>query len=341
MVWEYRLRCQWLILVIQKSPALGSADTWHDLCIAKVSRQQCFLERHGDRLKTVSFFLACVSDVSVSKTAPVKIRPMILAGIVGMGVGSILADEQPATHERAGAPLPSSVLFADSEVISLFNGRNFDGWVMTDGSPVNDEWEVIDGMIHLKPHTGTRAGSIRTTETFECFELEFEWRVAAGGNSGVKYLASEADSPGGRHFLGCEYQLLDDAGHKNGRIPTKTAGSLYDLYAADPITKQLRPAGEFNHGRIVCHNGRIEHWLNGKKVVEAVVGSDDWEARRRQSKFGEIAGFADGPGVILLQEHLSEAWFRHLRLTRFLTASPSEKRHRKDAQFRDSAGSVP
>lgn len=209
------------------------------------------------------------------------------------------------------------------ESIALFNGRNFDGWVMTDGSPVNERWEVVDGAIHLKPHAGSRAGSIRTTETFEHFELEFEWRVAAGGNSGVKYLVREADSPFGRNLFGCEYQLLDDAGHKNGRTPTKTAGSLYDLYPPNPAAKQLQPAGEFNQGKIVCINGHIEHWLNGKKVVEAVIGSDDWQARRRQSKLADVAGLGEGPGVILLQEHLSEAWFRNLRLTRLPSGDPS------------------
>lgn len=237
-------------------------------------------------------------------------------GIAGAYAAIVLAGEQP---DRAGAAASSVAPKGRSE-ISLFNGRNFDGWVMTDGSPVNDHWEVIDGTIHLKPHAGSRAGSIRTIEAFECFELEFEWRVGIGGNSGVKYLAKEAESPFGRHLFGCEYQLLDDVGHKNGRTPAKTAGSLYDLYPADPAAKELRPAGEFNHARVVCKDGRIEHWLNGKKVVEAVIGSDDWEARRRRSKLAEVTDFARGPGVILLQEHLSEAWFRNLRLTRLPAA---------------------
>ena len=239
-------------------------------------------------------------------------------GILVASVAIVLADEQPDGAGVAG----SSVTPRGSDASKLFNGRNFDGWVMADGSPVNNEWEVIDGAIHLKPYTGRRAGSICTTETFECFELKFDWRIAAGGNSGVKYLVREADSPFGRHFFGCEYQLLDDTGHKNGRIPTKTAGSLYDLYPADPAGKVLRPAGEFNQGRIVCVNGRIEHWLNGKKVVDAVIGSNDWEDRRRQSKFADIAGLAEGPGMILLQEHLSEAWFRNLRLTRLPSGRP-------------------
>lgn len=201
------------------------------------------------------------------------------------------------------------------EPILLFNGRNFEGWVMTDGSPVNDGWEVVDGEIHLKPFDGTRAGSIRTIETFGSFELDFEWRVAPGGNSGVKYLAREAKSRFGRNFYGCEYQLLDDKGHKNGRKPLTSAGSLYGLYPPDPAAKQLRPIGEFNRSRIIVDGDRVEHWLNGKKIIEAVIGSDDWEARFRKSKVADVADFARQPGSILLQEHLSEAWFRNIRLT--------------------------
>lgn len=200
------------------------------------------------------------------------------------------------------------------ESVVLFNGRDFDGWVMTDGSPVNDGWEVVDGAIHLKPQQ-RRAGSIRTEKVFGSFELEFEWRVAKGGNSGVKYLAREADSPLGRHFFGCEYQLLDDLGHKNGRTPLTASGAIYGLYPPEPARKHLQPLGDFNRAKIVVDDQRIEHWLNGEKIVEATIGSDDWETRLRQTKFADVAGFAQKPGVILLQEHLSEAWFRNLRLT--------------------------
>ena len=239
-----------------------------------------------------------------------RIPPLFLAALVALCWNPLRAE-----------------LLADGDAIPLFDGRSFAGWVMTDGSPVNDGWEVVDGMIHLKPVAGPRPGSIRTTAAFENFELEFEWRVAAGGNSGVKYRLREADSPFGRHFFGCEYQLLDDAGHKNGRTPEKTAGSLYGLYPADPAAKQLRPEGEFNQGKIVCDDGRIEHWLNGRKVVEAVIGSDEWIARRQQSKLADVAGLAEGPGVILLQEHLSEAWFRNLRLTRLGKGNAADRPH--------------
>ncbi len=203
---------------------------------------------------------------------------------------------------------------ADAATIILFDGKTFDGWVMMDGGPVNDGWEVVDGAIHLKAGRA-RAGSIRTVEPFDNFVLEFEWRVAAGGNSGVKYRLKEAESEFGRHFFGCEYQLLDDARHKNGKNPLTTAGSLYGLYAPDRQAKRLRPLDEFNDGKIVVRGNHIEHWLNGKKIVEATIGNDEWEARVRKSKVGSVKDFAREEGFILLQEHLSEAWFRNLRLT--------------------------
>ena len=209
--------------------------------------------------------------------------------------------------------LSSSVATAEDTIL-LFDGKTLDGWVTLDDKPVTKGWEVVDGMIHLKIEK-ERAGYIKTTRSFKNFELEFQWRVAAGGNSGVKYLAKESLSDFGMRYYGCEFQLLDDKNHKNGRTPTKTAGSLYDLYAPDVDQKQLSPIDEFNHSRIVVDNGRIEHWLNGRKIVEATIGSTDWQVKVAKSKVSSVKDFAIGPGVILLQEHLSEAWFRDIRIT--------------------------
>lgn len=201
-----------------------------------------------------------------------------------------------------------------TEPQTLFDGKTLNGWVTLNDKPVTSGWEVVDGAIHIKLGE-ERSGYIKTTRTFKNFDLEFEWRVAEGGNSGVKYLAKESDSDRGRRYYGCEYQLLDDRKHKNGRTPTKTAGSLYDLYAPVTDQKRLKPPGEFNHSRIVVDNGCIEHWLNGRKIVEATLGSEDWRARFKKSKVSSVKDFAVGPGAILLQEHLSEAWFRNIRIT--------------------------
>jgi hypothetical protein len=201
----------------------------------------------------------------------------------------------------------------EESFVSLFDGKTFDGWVTLNDKPVGSGWEVVDGAMHLKA-AKKRPGSIKTVRSFENFVLEFDWRIAEGGNSGVKYLAKKSPSNFGTRFFGCEFQLLDDKRHKNGRTPRKTAGALYDLYAPDPAQKQLKPVGEFNHSKVVVDNGRIEHWLNGKRIVEATLGSEDWQARVRKSKLSSVKNFADGPGVILLQEHLSEVWFKNLRI---------------------------
>lgn len=197
--------------------------------------------------------------------------------------------------------------------ISLFDGKTFDGWVTLDNKPVTKGWEIVDGAIHVIVGK-QRSGYLKTTQSFENFELEFDWRIAPGGNSGVKYLAKESDSKFGVGYFGREYQLLDDKNHKNGRDPKKTAGALYDLYQPDAKVKELKPIGEYNHAKIVVDNGHIEHWLNGQKILEATIGSEDWQGRVKKSKLSSVKQFANGPGVILLQEHLSEAWFKNIRI---------------------------
>jgi len=220
---------------------------------------------------------------------------------------------------------------AGEETISLFDGETLNGWVTLDDKPVTQGWEVVDGTIHIQVQK-QRAGYIKTTRTFENFKLEFEWRVAKGGNSGVKYLAKESDSNRGRRYYGCEFQLLDDQGHKNGRTPSKTAGALYDLYAPNAEQKQLKPVDEFNHSMIVVDHGHIEHWLNGKKIVEATIGSDEWKTRVQQSKLKSVKDFANGPGVILLQEHLSEAWFKNIRITPLEPGPSTDTTPAKDSE---------
>ncbi|MDC0251623.1 DUF1080 domain-containing protein, partial [bacterium] len=115
----------------------------------------------------------------------------------------------------------SSASVANDPFISLFDGKTLDGWVTLDDQPITKGWEVVDGTIHVKVEK-ERSGYIKTTRTFENFELEFEWRIAQGGNSGVKYLVKDSDSDRGRAYYGCEFQILDDKRHKNGRTPQKT-----------------------------------------------------------------------------------------------------------------------
>ena len=211
----------------------------------------------------------------------------------------------------------------------LFDGESFTGWRGLGRDRVPEgHWSIENGTIRKvasgdvptapdgQPLAG---GDLMTLETFEDFELSFEWKVAEGANSGIKYNVSEelsTSEPPEHAALGFEYQVLDDALHpdaKNG--PNRTAAALYDLVPPDGDAKALRPVGEFNQGRIVFRDGRGEHWLNGKLVLAYELDSEDFRARLKASKYQPIAGFADRrAGHIVLQDHGDDVWFRHIKI---------------------------
>jgi len=208
-----------------------------------------------------------------------------------------------------GAPAGVSELEREAGWIDLFDGRSLAGWHTIGESGVRaDGWEIADGCLHLP--AGATGGDLVTDTTYGDFELELEWKVAPGTNSGIKYRVAE--TPGASAMLGPEYQVLDDAAQPSTEPPQLLAASLYALY--EPSAKQLAPLGSFNHTRIVARGTRIEHWLNGLRVLECDVGSADWETRRKASKFAPHADFARGRGRIGLQDHGGEVWFRNLRV---------------------------
>jgi len=195
--------------------------------------------------------------------------------------------------------------------ILLFDGETLQGWTTQDGQPVTKGWEVVDGMLHLRTG-GQRGGNIFTDREYGDFDLSFEWKIAAGGNNGVKYRVAQY----GNKTLGCEYQLIDDDGYGYKLPETGRTGALYDIY--EPNAKAMNPIGEFNQSRIVVCGDRIEHWLNGQLIVTAYVGSQEWRQRIAASKFADAEGFGENRwGKIMLTDHNSEVWFRSIELTPF------------------------
>ncbi len=190
--------------------------------------------------------------------------------------------------------------------IPLFDGHSLSGWTTPTGRSPRAGWFVEGTAIHLDPQLG-RPGPLVTESCYGDFELVFEWRLSAGGNSGIKYRVRDYDG----RVLGLEYQMIDDRGIGSLRPEQRTA-ALYDLYPpSGPRT--LRPPGEFNRGRIVVCGNRIEHWLNGRLVVCAIVGSPQWRERIANSKFAQIDGFGENHvGRIMLTDHNSKVTFRNL-----------------------------
>ena len=179
-----------------------------------------------------------------------------------------------------------------------------------DGKPVTKGWKVEEGLLHCPG----RVGSIYPEKEYGDFELVFEWKIAKGGNAGIKYrmVHYEKGLFGRANWLGCEYQILDDF-NRNADPKNQTA-SIYDLVAASK-EKKLNPHGEFNTGKIVAHGAKIEHWLNGERVVEADLASDEWKKQVANSKFGVVEGFFTSPkGKIQLQDHGNKVWFRKIKI---------------------------
>lgn len=190
-----------------------------------------------------------------------------------------------------------------TEPISLFNGKSLEGWTNKDGTLPGEGWTVEDSCIVRNE----KAGDLYSIETFKDFELTFEWKISEACNSGVKYRV--ADYSGA--VLGPEYQIIDDVGNRYKPDDLGATAAIYALKGASTC-KMIKPVGEFNTSKIIAKGNHLEHWLNGKKVVDIVIGSDDWENRHSASKFKKRPDFGTKEGRIMLQDHGGKVWFRNL-----------------------------
>lgn len=205
------------------------------------------------------------------------------------------------------------------DVKILFDGSSLDAWRGYAAEPVGKGWTIDDKTLHFD---GSGGGDIVTKEEFADFELTFEWRVAEGANSGVMYRVGLGEKA--PYLTGPEYQILDDDRHADGKNELTSAASLYALYA--PNDKQLNPVGEWNSAKIVAQGKRIEHWLNGKMVLDASIGAEDWNKRVAESKFKEWNKFATlSSGRVCLQDHGNKIWFRDIRIKVLSRTPPAKK----------------
>ena len=158
---------------------------------------------------------------------------------------------------------------------------------------------------------GSGGGDIATVKEYGNFELKFEWKVEAGSNSGIMYRVSLGDRA--PYFSGPEYQVLDDAKHRDGKNPTTSAGSLYALYA--PEGKKLLKVGEWNTGKIILSGSKVQHFVNGKKVVDVDMSTDAWKEKVAKSKFAKWTKFGkNSSGHIVLQDHGDKVWYRNIQV---------------------------
>lgn len=201
---------------------------------------------------------------------------------------------------------------ADSPWQSLFDGETLAGWVNGKGEPISEQdWIAEEGVLTCK---SKGSGSLISKREFGDFELQFDWKITARGNSGLKYRLAKF----GDRWLGLEYQILDDEGHPDATNgPIRQSAALYDLKpAADD--KPLKAVGEWNRGRIVVKEGVVTHFLNGQEVMKLVIPSPEWDERFAKSKYAKKQGFGvNERGKLMLQDHGDVVSYRNLRIREF------------------------
>ena len=191
----------------------------------------------------------------------------------------------------------------------LFNGEDASAWRTFGEDALRPQWQVVDGALTL---TEAGGGDITTGVPYDDFELEVEWRVEPGGNSGIFY-GVDADETVAAWKSGIEYQLLDDALHDNGEDPATSAGAVFGLYPAP--RGAVSPGGEWNTSRLTVRGDEVVQELNGVETARFEVGSTDFRERVAASKFAKHDGFGrSAQGLVVLQDHKDEVAFRSVRI---------------------------
>jgi hypothetical protein len=239
-------------------------------------------------------------DVGFKETFMKKtILIIMLLAITGMIVAAPQSPNSLTTKEKAeGWRL-------------LFDGTTFNGWrgYLQKEVP-SAAWKIEGNVLKTVPKAKGELNLI-TTDKFNDFEFSWEWSIAPGGNNGIKYFVTEARPSAPGH----EYQMIDDqtnAENKNG--PTHATAAFYDVLPASD-DKPLKPAGQWNVSRVVVRGNHVEHWLNGKKVLEYELGSDAVKAGIAKSKFSKFPDFGTKiQGHIMLTYHNDECSYRNLKI---------------------------
>ncbi|WP_116106308.1 DUF1080 domain-containing protein [Lewinella sp. IMCC34191] len=248
----------------------------------------------------------------------------------------VLSTCAPSQNESSAQTDSNTLAEPAGEWITLFDGETTDGWRGYNADEMPPGWVAEDGVLYFdteveleQDYTGGK-DILYGEREFDNFELQVDWKIPPGGNSGILYHVKEGyDAPS---EVAPEYQLIDDAGYADIHDLTgynsqfgvahpeqlqdwQSTAADYAMHTPDSTKKRLNPAGEWNSSRIVYTPERVEHWLNGEMVLSFVPYSDDWEEKRNSGKWKDAPDYAKfRSGYIVLQDHGSPLWFRNIRI---------------------------
>ena len=195
----------------------------------------------------------------------------------------------------------------------LFDGRSMNGWRAYKNQETNS-WTAAKGILYCKgseTDKSDKRADLITEDQFENFELSVDWKISAKGNSGILYMVTEQFPRS--YQSGPEYQLIDDVNFPEKLEEWQKTGANYAMDPA-PAAKP-KPVGQWNTTRIVVNKGQVEHWLNGKKILEFEMWTDEWQKKKVNGKWKDAPGYGmSKKGHIALQDHGSEAWFKNVKI---------------------------
>ena len=231
----------------------------------------------------------------------IKCIAAVLYLSAGCSLGAMAQDNTlTAAEKRAGWKL-------------LFDGKSTAGWHTYKQAP-DDSWEITNGELHCKQEGVQQRADLVTNGKYENFELELDWKIEKGANSGVLYHVMEThEHP---YETGPEYQLIDDFGYPEKLEEWQKSGADYAMHP--PLKIATRPQGEYNHTRIVVKGDHVEHWLNGFKVADFKVRTPEWRKLKATGKWKDYPDYGVAKsGLIDLQDHGGGASFKNIKIRKY------------------------
>lgn len=246
-------------------------------------------------------------------------KSRVLQGPPGAGDGAGDNARQGRPGDRGLGRSNQATTTTRPKFINLLESKDLSQFRGYAQEEIGEGWSLDGKYLYFD---GSGGGDVITKEVYDDFDLQVEWRVADGANSGIMYRVSLGDDA--PYFSGPEYQILDDAEHQDGENELTAAGSLYGMFPAKE--KTLRKVGSWNKTRIIVEGNKVIHYLNSKKVLEIEIGSDEWNKQLGESKFKDWAKYGKNKeGHIAFQDHGNEVWFRNVRIKRLASSQMADK----------------
>ena len=248
----------------------------------------------------------------MKKISPTKAGVLLL--IVGLG-SCVDSSHHKINEVKQGVDSIANITPMNKE-ISLFDGKTFRGWHGFNKTGEVKNWMIEDSaLICLGAAKDASGGDLVSDGEYANFELNWQWKITKGGNSGVMYHVVEATKYHTPYETGPEYQMIDDIGFPEKLEEWQKSGADYAMNVTND-KKKLMPVGEWNTSKIIFNNGHVEHWLNGEKVVEFEAWTDKWNKEKKEGKWKDYPDYGLAKkGRIALQDHGNKVYFKNIKIT--------------------------